>query len=371
MIIQHARYFIACIIIACAAASPAFPLTGTPDKTSHVTIMTNLKPEGCSENEATTVTDSIRSFLPDIPNCFLVLDGEMKPALAKAGLEGDCRDIRCAVVRGRIVKGHRAITGSVKKVVIKREERSDTPGKERYLIRIITEIRYVITLELINVRSGAVMAVLEETTEKEDTAPAVKRLIERLARYYEPRGVKDEKEKVVDIGDKAATRPGLSLYYSTLVPVYNFGNSSKAGVGVLIDFGTTNFLFNNSALRIQAGYHNLLDPMDSIKAMHMLTVTALAGYSFVLPKDFLLTPLAGGGYLFNFVNGDARSVRYNNIYRYTWSTYYNPFIAVKLELDYDLTKGFHLVFTPGYTLLFEKKEVGNFFTFDVGARHLF
>jgi hypothetical protein len=323
------------------------------------TAFFNLAPINCEKEFGEKTSSALRSRLPAIDNLYLVSTGFMKAELGKKADTITCQNDQCAVSLGRRLRCQRVIIGSIKRLTKEETELKGDTGQDKYLYLVKNKYTYLIQVSLIDSENKSVVARLDEITKNENTDEAIKKIVERLAEFFHPRA------------GAPRIAHSLALSFSSSIPHGGFRRSARAGLGFLVDYSLTDLGMPHMTLKFFTGYNYILPSMKAIKRFNMVHLGAMGGYELQLHPIVRLTPAAGGGYLFHFIYGDTSSLKLTGISNYSTKIYYDPFATFRCELAVSLTKGFYFIFTPGYTVFFERSSIGLQVTLDAGARYYF
>ena len=160
----------------------------------------------------------------------------------------------------------------------------------------------------------------------------------------------------------------LDAYY--VLPFAAFGDSVSAGPGVqaCIQFNSP----FGAAFDLQAvtGFYSFTPTQSTMDYFYMIPLYLCASYKFSITRNINLIPAAGAGYVFSIVSSDATSET-EGIYWERDGLYYNPALLIRTELDIFLYDRWYLVFTPQYSIFFEKERFGQFASAGLGLKMLF
>jgi len=335
------------------------------------TLFQGLRALDFSAAEAASVSGVIRSKIDGIKNCDLVSERAAAAAMKKAGLAAPCADRACAMSSARSVKAGRVIYGTVSRATRKYDARLAKEGAGKYLLTGKESDRYDFALYLVDVENGSVLAAFRETAPINAALPAAERIAARLAPFYRTAGNNETRASSSYGTVVKARRWYLHGGPSASVPVGVFRSMARAGAGFILGGGAENLIVPGLLAGIQMGYWYMFPSDKTVRSHHALSLSALAGYRFSLPKGFSMAPILGLGYFINILSHDSGEFRMPGLYRYTTARYYDPHVFLRLEASYLISDHWAILVSPGYFVFFEKGDTGMMATLDAGARYYF
>jgi hypothetical protein len=229
-------------------------------------------------------------------------------------------------------------------------------GSGKYLLEENEREIVTVTLRLVDAERGTLIATVTDAPE---------RAAARLQPFFPP-------PKAVVKGEVDAGPTCLSLHAapSFFIPVGSFRSMVKAAPGLETGLTAAHPAMKGARIMAQFGYHYLLSNHTNIKSFHAFTIAIFGGYEFLLPKNFSITPMAGGGYLLHLLSQDISKVRIPGLHSYSKRVYADPHITARLETAWRIDDHFSLFAAPFFTAFFEKSATGLYPGLDIGVRYM-
>lgn len=329
--------------------------------------------------------------------------------IEKNRLNPSCRDRACAAGIAKLDKAERVIYGTVVRTRVSYNQQLDTRGAQKYLLQEQGYEVYVITLHLVDAENNRDIATVTETAGIKTMDSDITRIVQKLQAYYrsadeeelekteeikkaekakkEEEARKSEVEKKArdnrrdrDVKKKIAgtdkdrevpRQKNDFLFYmlpSGFVPLGPIRSMTRAGLGFTISLGGTYRDSRNVSMRFQVGYYYNFEDAKRIKNFHMINMAIQAGYTFRIPKNFSITPLAGIGTIIHVITRDTSRIWPLGIYSFSVGTYFDSFFPFKCEMAYHINDNHAIVLVPGFSFFTEKNGAGIMFTAEAGYR---
>ncbi len=321
------------------------------------TVMLDLSPVNCTPGEAGRINGALRKSVEAIRHCTLKPARKVAAIIEKNGIISPCPDARCAARVAKLAGAERAIYGTVRRAVIKYDRRVGDEGAGKYLLQEKEAERFIVTLHIVDAKGGTVIGSVTDAPE---------RAAARLQPFFTP-------PKGVDDRAAADGGPGLSIHAapSFFIPVGSFRSMAQAALGLNFGISVIHPAMKGFRLMAQGGYHYLFSDRKEIEAFHSFTLALFAGYDFHLPKNFSVTPMAGGGYIIHLLSQDISRVRVPGVYSYSKRVYADPHLTARFEAAWRINERFSIFAAPFFTAFFEKSSTGLYPGFDAGFRCAF
>jgi hypothetical protein len=161
---------------------------------------------------------------------------------------------------------------------------------------------------------------------------------------------------------------GMSFGASYLLSTSPYTGLADRGYGAGVTFTRRN---EGSAilLLLSLGVYAMNDSQRGLTTDELITASVHIGYTYIPRPPLSLTPFAGAGYILHLVNREDPAVAGDS--NYTRKTYHDPAVTAGCELGVRFGGIYQVLFTPSYTLFFEKGSNGHFIDFALGARITF
>lgn len=320
------------------------------------TVFFNLKLINCDQETGALINDGIRKELHGIRYLNLISLDEMTRSLDQKDIAA-CSDKNCTIKLAKKLKAKRVIIGSVTKEIRATKEEMGKEGEFKYIYEVKKQEFYVIRIELIDVPEKETLSHFEEKSIKTNIRKSIDSIIQKMQSFYKPPAPKAPPKLT----------PWLSLSGSCMAPFGSFSKITDAAGGITLDFGLKHMGVPNTYCKISGSYYFLSHKMGNVTEFQSGQVSAMGGYSFPLPMGFSITPSIGAGCQIHYIKDYDKADKL--LGRPVKNTYIDPLVVIKLEGAYEIYKGLNVILTPGYTLFFEKGQLGQYMNIDLGMKY--
>jgi hypothetical protein len=298
----------------------------------------DLRANNCPETLAKAATDILINRIYST-NLFTIVErSQMEAILKEQGFQlTGCTDEDCAVKIGKLLSVKKIFIGSLSKLE-----------------------RYILNVRIVDVESGRVESTYEAPARNEGGIEAAADTVARRLENDYYRGMYSK-----------LSHPSVFFAAKAAVPIGSFADIAGTGYGAALDVNFNNLLFRNAVLTISLGVSNYAPAEDYIGSVRSAELAVLAGYGFKISRNFTAIPALGMGYMATLVEWDRDAIAANYLWDYEQSSYYDPLVTARLELDFTATHSLHLVLAPYYTVFFENSETGMVSGALLGVRLLF
>jgi TolB-like protein len=234
---------------------------------------------------------------------------------------------------GRVLNVEKVITGSISRV-----------GRQ---IRV--------ELRVVDVSTGSIdLSISRKVPGERSLERTASDLVKKMERYYKGYGRITGKYDLL-------FSPGLSHGLG------DFRRGTSLGYGFLAGFSFNRPFSLPVPVLFAAGFYYYETTVPWIKYFMQIPVEVYAGYTFRATRTLRFIPSLGAGYIFTLTSYDNIEYRTPpHIYRFHF--YYNPLLALRLEMAVLLSERWYLTVTPSYRIFFEPERVAHIVAIDFGVR---
>lgn len=280
---------------------------------------------------------------------------------AVSGEAINCHTIQDAIEYGRRLNADKSIIGSVRMIKREHSEKSLKISQEAYIITIRTvnldtgreEDHYRITSERFDLRRGIISIAKELRTRDRDRA------------FDEALTAEDKENFVSNLYLK-----GLSLSAAYLKTRGDYSEIAEYGYGLTLNLLSNIIPHNNAILILSLGLYLTEVNQENIESAQIVSATLNMGYSVTLNNYLAITPHAGIGYIAHVVKGDKNGADSLGDYSYSREYLFDPSITAGCEIDFALSRKYHIAITPSYTIFFEEETTGQYLGISMGIKML-
>lgn len=321
-------------------------------------LVINFRTYDTPATEGANVASLIKAGLSDNSFYFLQESDEVRVILS----ESDC-SLDCIEKLQKIYPDALVITGSVKRI-------ENTIGEKKiskYLVEELKEEKYIFSVKVINLKKNQVDLLFEEEF------PGIKELKTETARialeinnfYKVEKPIVNEPEKNED------KTPFLVLTGFSIMPAYlktagSYKKIAEQGYGLSAGLKASTSWIDNFFLGIRASSFMLTETKDKIDSAYMFSSHLIAGYTFDIYKSIKVSPLAGPGYIFHYINGTRGSTESKSS-----EFYYNPSFNAGVEISWLFAEKYEVIFLPSWGVFFEQNSNPHYMLLNIGIRKNF
>ncbi len=281
----------------------------------------NLIANNCADSLALAVSDMLSGRIYDTGVFTLIERGQMQSILKEQEFQmSGCTDQSCAVKIGQLLSAEKIVIGSVNK--------TDT---------------FKIEIKIVDIATARIDANFSASSADEAGFEAA--TIE-LARQ-----VADHYGKEAWFGEKNY-RVYLSGLY--LMPMGDYADIAKAGMGANLGFSAEHIAFRNSIVGLSAGFFLLGANKDTAEPIQAMQLTVYAGYALPVMDSLKIIPQIGLGLAIQKTGIDENGKDENCDYEYTAKSYNDPLASLAIEIDYRVHRKVNVFIATSYTAFFEK-----------------
>lgn len=117
-------------------------------------------------------------------------------------------------------------------------------------------------------------------------------------------------------------------------------------------------------------YSDFTLSQNSDDYFYMFPLYTCFSHKYIITRNISIIPSAGIGYIFSKIYSEY-DPHSESLYWDRNRIYHNPSILLRTELDVYLHDRWYIVFTPQYSVFFEKDRAGQFLSIGIGLKMLF
>jgi hypothetical protein len=311
------------------------------------TVLVNLKPIDCTNQESERWSRALRSELPDIPNIVMISRETIMQAEILQTLPKTCDAIKCAELYARAVNSHMVIAGSLKKIEEEKERLMGDEGKYKYLLHKKADVTYSIKIILYDAVKKTELTTIQRKTKESEINKTINYIVNKIKPFYLPPVIIPKEIPVKPI-EKKITRV-LTLQAEYLFPRGKYSDFSGAGYGLSVYGGLNDFFFRNSTVSIFLSGIYLSPESNGVKKYVMNKIGLHLLYELNISSNYSILPGLSTGYLLHNVNTKTEGFR----------MYWDPFVQCELNLRKYIKEDVYLQVGPSYIVFFEKTNRGH------------
>jgi hypothetical protein len=287
-----------------------------------------------------TISNKLRTGLSMVLNTVLLGNRYVKSVLQKKGKKSRCFSSSCAVELGTILKADKVITGEIK---------------------ISDKSTYHLLLSVTDVTTGNVDLTIKVKSSTPDMNAAVKNALEKMKVFFNK--VKKPGEKPLSPARKSVSpyKISINILGSRIFTYGPFRSMATSGYGFKVKPEIREALFSKSVFQFSTSYYSYRGENRNFNSFNSVELGVLAGYSISIAKQFRVIPLLGAGYNINIINEKEGGKTIHS----------DPRLTAGLDIIYLLSGDLRLLFSPSYTLFFEKDNTGRYLGINAGLGYNF
>ncbi len=237
----------------------------------------------------------------------------------------------------------------------------------KYLVEDLKEEKYLFTVKVINLQTNSTDIFFErEFPNTKEISLEAEKIAGEINQFYSIETPDTPEIEQIEEKPPFFVYTGFSIMPAYLKTAGDYKNIADGGYGISSSLYASTSKLEQLYIALNINAFSLQNTQDRIDSAYMFSSHLVAGYKFNIYKNIKLSPLAGPGYTFHYIDGDRNSTGSS-----TSDFYYNPSFIMGAETSWSFTENYELIFRPSWGIFFEENSNPHYMLLNLGIRKNF